>query len=133
MVNIMEQQGTLKHLIPKLLERGKASIQLNGSHIAIRVIDDTDRLLLITPVYKGKDYLPNSVRECLLPSFRGPVSDLNAFLTLDEEAFEISLNCQEHISQMRLRLLEEFSWLADEWRRILDDNDKKDLVHVRSR
>lgn len=57
-------------------------------------------------------------------------------MTVDEDNFSVSINYLgglEHLNKrMFVDLLEEFSFLADEWSLFLDEHDKNDLVHVRS-
>ena len=131
----MVLEKSIKDLLNHLLHHDVALMDLNGSQITVEATHGEDRLSLSTAVYQGDNYVPPSVRLCLTRSYPGPTSHIRTNLALNEENFTISLH---HVSalgsftnQSLVRLLEEFSWIAEEWRQILDDNDRRDLVYVR--
>ncbi len=131
----MVLEKDIKDLLNHLLNHEMAQLDLNGSKITVEASHGAGRLSLSTPVYHGDNYVPPSVRLCLKPEYTGPASHIRTNLSLDEENYLISLH---HMSSLQaidnrnfVRLLEEFSWIAEEWRQILDDNDRRDLVHVR--
>lgn len=131
----MVLEKDIKDLLSHLLHHEVAQLDLNGSKITVETSHGAERLSLSTPVYYGDHYVPPSVRLCLKPGYAGPASHIRTNLSLDEENYLISLH---HMSGLQaidnwnfVRLLEEFSWIAEEWRQILDDNDRRDLVHVR--
>lgn len=131
----MVLEKNIKDLLNHLLHHEVAYLDLNGSQITVEATHGQERLSLSTSVYRGENYIPPSVRLCLKPGYPGPASHIRTTLSLDEESFIISLQhisaFQSHDSQSMVRLLEEFSWLAEEWRQILDDNDRRDLIYVR--
>lgn len=129
-------QNDLKKLFHDLAKNEMAQIELGGSSITMRMIERASTFSLSTPVYFGGNFIPKSVRECL--SHKAPftqVGMIKANLTMDEPNFKIWLNylgSLDHMTGEKLKaVLEEFSWLADEWRLYLDEHDKHDLVHVR--
>jgi hypothetical protein len=132
----MELEEDLKKLIHQLVHRDIGSIELNGSFITVRVLEDDSLVSLSTPVYLGGNYIPKSVRGCLKehPPFTYHLT-IKTFLSLDEEHFQINLNylgvIEEFDRSSFKRLLEEFSRVAEEWRYYLDEHDRHDLVHVR--
>lgn len=131
----MIAQNELKKLFNQLLQKEIAQVELGGSNITIRFHQVESKFSLSTPVYQGGNFIPKSVRKCL--SHKTPFSSENikTFLTVDENNFKIDLNfigTMENINGEKFReILEEFSWLADEWRLFLDDHDKNDIIHVR--
>ncbi len=125
----------LKHLFQQLIKDDMAQIELGGSNITIRVLDHASTFSLSTPVYFGGNFIPKSVRHCLSQKTPFPQTGIKTNLSIDEANFKIYLNyfgALEHLNGDKFReLLEDFSWLADEWRFYLDEHDKNDLVHVR--
>lgn len=129
-------QSDLKKLFHQLVKEEIAHIELGGSNITVRMMDRTSTFSLATPVYFGGNFIPKSVRSCL--SQKAPFatqSSIKTHLTVDEPNFRIWLNyigSLDHMNGERLKeVLEEFSWLADEWRLKLDEHDRNDLIHVR--
>jgi hypothetical protein len=134
--NPMIVEKDLRKLIHQLLKEEVANISLGNSEILVHVFDNATKISLASTVYFGGNYIPKSVRLCLShkPSFE-TTEHIKTYHTLDEDNFKISLNYLgglDHLNKrMFIDLLEEFSWLADEWRLHLDEHDKNDLVHVR--
>lgn len=127
----------LRKLIHELVKANTASISLGGSNIQVNVFDNDSKISLSTSVYFGGNFIPKSVRNCV--SQKAPFDNLNlkTYLTVDENNFQIILNFLGGLSHLNKRmfidLLEEFSVLADEWRLFLDEHDKNDLIHVRTK
>ncbi len=131
----MTQKAAIKELIDYLKLYGRAQVPSSGSNVVVEFSRAADQLSFETLVYQGENYIPPSVRLCLSPSFRGPASNLKSTLSIDENSYSVSLHYQENTplltQDILMSLLEEFSWLSEEWRRVFDDHDKRDLVHVR--
>ncbi len=130
----MVLEDSIKDLILHLLHHKQVQIPVNGSDIQVSLAPADEALSMDTLVYQGSNYLPKSVREATLSHAQGPRSQLATTLSLDEETFQVFLRYNGSTSELQkgsfIRLLEEFSWLAEEWRLFLDDQDKRDLVHV---
>lgn len=131
----------IKKMIPQVLQQlyffKRAEIDTGSIEpLSIHLSDNRSQISLFTVVYVGQEYIPNGVRTCLDKEapFQNP---LRTYLTIDEEQYKIYLNYTDgidHLSHETLNeLLEEFNMAADEWRLYLDENDKKDLIHVRAR
>lgn len=132
----MVMQKDLKKLFHQLYHGEIAHIELGGSNIMIRYLSDESKIALTTPVYLGGNFIPKSVRNCVSLKAVPFVSDnIKTYLTVDENNFKIDLNflgTMDNINGERFKeVLEEFSWLAEEWRQFLDDHDKHDIIHVR--
>jgi hypothetical protein len=127
----------LKNLLNELSRRNVAEIKLGGSSIMVHVFDQSSKFSLSTPVYMGGNFIPKSVRTCLTKDPPFTRNHLKSYLTVDENKFQIILNYLGGVANINKRtfinLLEEFSWLADEWRLYLDEHDKTDLIHVRTK
>lgn len=123
-----------RKLLHRLIKEEIAHITLGTSDVCVHVYDNATKITLSSPVYFGGNFIPLSVRKCITKKPLFEKGRIKTFLQLDEEHFQISLNFVgglEHLNKrMFIDLLEEFSWLADEWRLYLDEHDKNDLVHV---
>lgn len=132
---IMEKD--LRKLIHELVKANTASISLGGSNIQVNVFDNDSKISLSTSVYFGGNFIPKSVRNCVSQKAPFDNQNLKTYLTVDENNFQIILNFLGGLSHLNKRmfidLLEEFSVLADEWRLFLDEHDKNDLIHVRTK
>ncbi len=133
----MTQKAPIKDLVDYLIHRGKVEVPAHGSRILVEFSARTELLSFQSTVYQGQDYVPPSVRLCLSPSFRGPASSLLTSLELHKETYSVSLHFSDTIPHLThdllMSLLEEFGWLAEEWRQVFDDHDKRDLVHIRAK
>lgn len=132
---MLVEKKELKRLFQKLIEEDTAHFNLGGSDIYIRVLDKASKLSLSTQVYFGSNFIPKSVRSCIAKSAPFSHDSIKTYLTVDENHFQINLNYLGRLESLQSdtfkTLLEEFSWLADEWRLYLDEHDKHDLVHIR--
>lgn len=131
----MIAERNFKRLFEELRSSEGAEITLNGMPISIRVFDQGSKLSLATSVYEGGNYIPQGVRHCLNQKAPFKPSSIQTYLNVDEPNYRISLNYLGHLahfnSQQFCSLIEEFNWLAEEWRLFLDEHDRNDLVHVR--
>lgn len=125
----------LRKLLHRLIKDEIAQITLGGSEVLVHVYDNASKISLSSPVYFGGNFIPLSVRKCMsqIPKFEK--GHIKTELKLDEQTNQISLKYIGGLESLNKRkfvdLLEEFSWLADEWRLFLDEHDKNDLIHVR--
>lgn len=124
----------LRKLLHRLIKDEIAQITLGGSEVLVHVYDNATKISLSSPVYFGGNFIPLSVRKCVTqtPSFEK--GRIKTELKLDEQTCQISLKYVGGLEFLSKRnfvdLLEEFSWLADEWRLFLDEHDKNDLIHI---
>jgi len=129
-------EKNLRKLFDELCKFEFAKISLDGFEVTVKVIDAASKIYLSTSVYFGGNFIPNSVRKSLSqqPVYDHPVS-LKTYMTLNEELFQINLNYLGILTHMDthqfISLLEDFSYIAETWRRFLEENDKNDLIHVR--
>lgn len=125
-----------RKLVSQLVKEEIAQIVLGHSEVTVHVLDNASKISLSSSVYFGGNFIPKSVRKSITqtPSFEKGL--MKTSLVVDEENFRISLNYLGGLNHLNKRmfvdLLEEFSWLADEWRLYLDEHDKNDLVYIHS-
>lgn len=128
-----------RKIFQQLMQDSVAQITVGGINITIRIYDNARKFSLVTEVYFGGNFIPKSVRDCISkqPKFskESPKDLIKTYPTMDEKNFRIYLNylgLLEGMNNESFRVvLEEFSWLAEEWRLFLDENDKHDLIYVR--
>lgn len=127
----------LRKLLHRLIKDEIAHITLGGSDVCVHVYDNATKIALSSNVYFGGNFIPLSVRKCVSSKPKFEKDHIKTSLTLDEKNFQISLSFVGGLENLNKRmfidLLEEFSWLADEWRLYLDEHDKNDLIHVRTK
>src|ERR1700733_11563578 len=126
---IMLKQQELKHLFQGLAKNDVAQIDFGGSNITVR-IDRPSKFSLSTPVYFGGNFIPKSVRQCLSQKVTFRREGMLTNFSVDESNFRVYLNylgSLESINTQKFNeLLEDFSWLAEEWRHYIDGHDKND-------
>lgn len=131
-------EKALKKIFQDLVTQDNTQVFLSENDVTIRSFDHASKLILTTPVYFGGNYIPQSVR---LGINKSPPFEKNQtikiFFTIDEEHFRIFLNYRGMTDDMNnkkfVHLLEDFCFLANEWRIYLDEHDKNDLVHIKVR
>lgn len=125
----------IQKLFQDLSGRQSVSFNYDGVPLTMSILDHGSQFQLTSSVYKGGNYIPASVRQCLTVKGSFPRSPLKTALEVDEEHFEIFLHYQgayTSLSEIKFHnLLEDFNTLADEWRMKLDEKDRNDLIHVR--
>jgi len=130
----MIREKEVKKLLSELLRTDTAKIDLGGSSVTIKVFDTGRKVFVSTPVYFGGNYIPKSVRNCVKEKAPFNVTYLQTTLTIDEENFSINLNYTgdmgEKNGKIFIHILEDFSELAEKWRRYLDEHDQNDLVPI---
>ena len=129
---LIEQE--LQRLFTELVQFDRTEIELGGEVVTITTFDNGSKFLLSTPVFKGDDYIPQSVRRCLSEGLQISEVSIRSFPKIDEEQFVVYLHylgVTSGLNPVKFKeLLEEFAWIADEWRYILDEHGKRDLIHV---
>lgn len=124
----------LKKLFHELNGQQKSiSFDYEGTSLTMSVFNNGSQFDLSALVYEGGNYIPTSVRRCVLEA-EFP-SSIKTDLKIDEGLFQITLyhtSPFHHLNDIKFQnTLEEFSHLVSKWRLILDENDRNDLVHVR--
>jgi hypothetical protein len=118
----------------KLLEEGKRTVAMCGFEVTTRLFEDGEGVYLSTPVLICRSDLLNDIRESIRFGEKVEGSGLDTFLRIDEEFGIVYL---EHLGPMAaetpveyIHLLQEFVWVANEWRYRLDLRGRGDLVSI---
>lgn len=125
---------SFKHLVHQLLNGQVMHVSFGEFALTIHYVDENSKIVITTPVFNGGNYIPPSVR-CSI-SHRGPGfhSKIRSYLTVDEGHFQVVLNYlgqAENLKQDELKLLlEEFNYIAEEWREYLEQHGKNDLIRI---
>lgn len=124
----------IRDLIAELRQKQRADITFQGNEIHLELMEDGEKIHFLTSVYEGGNYIPPSVRNGIKQKVPFQDSSFKAYLTIDEEHFQIHLHHDEPARTNTSTLfsqIDHFSFLAEEWRDYLDRNDKNDLIPVR--
>lgn len=127
----------IKKLFQQLIHDEPVHVQVNGSDFLVRIFDNSSKLFISTPVFKGGNFIPQSVRNVLNKKVPFQRDDqIKTYLTVDDNRYQVHLNYIGKVedavkSELFKDLLEEFSWLAAQWIEFLDEHGKQDLIHVR--
>lgn len=131
----MLAEKQVRQLFFELIEHESAIVRVRSQEVLIRTWEHGEKISLITPIYCGEDFLPLSVRRCAIshPSVLG--ATIKAALRVDDNRFRVDLTYQGGTTRLNHHrfneLLADFVDLAEEWRTILDEHDRNDLIHVR--
>lgn len=119
-----------------LLDHGQFFI--SEYEISVGIFDQTSKVSLSTPIYFGGNYIPKSVRVAITktPPFEKNQT-IKTSLTVDEENYRIFLSyigATETLTTQKFQaLIEDFHYLAEEWKIYLDEHDKNDLVYIHAK
>ena len=132
----MLAETDLKRLFHKLIRQFSAKIHFFGSDVMVNFYDHASKVQLSTPVYLGGNYIPKSVRDCI--KHQQPLqTTMRTHFSIDEDNYRIVLNYTGALSReedyLFEGLIEEFCGVADEWRALLDEKDKNDLVYIHAK
>jgi hypothetical protein len=102
--------------------------------IRIRRNSTDSKVHMSTCVYKGENYIPQSVRKIAeKPLFDQP-SSFFTYLVFEEDRFQISLHHTGNFSSDErhkfYEALREFEEIAYRWRDIFKEKDQEDLIHI---
>lgn len=132
---IMVVPKEVKDVLESLRKHQSGELLFQGTTISFRLFDQGEKIVLQTPVFEGHDYIPPSVRKGMTSKLPIHNQAFRTYLTLDEEKFRIILNYVGNAELYDIpffhQLLEEFTFIAEEWREFFDNDGKKDLIYVR--
>lgn len=131
----MVSQSKSKKWLEKLMQKGTVEIVLHGNKVYVKAFQNDSIFSLSSVVYQGGDYIPKSVRSCAQKQESSAFqSRIAGSLVVDEQNYRVELHYVERMDEVDDRvlqdLLEEFCWLSEEWRNLLDEHDRQDLVYV---
>lgn len=116
-----------------LCDAGRLQFQKEGFTVDAQLDGRMSRLYIVTPVFSGSNFIPESVRRCLRgKGFHALDRRLDVRLVIDEGHHQVLLLLQAtaRMADDFDRVLRDFFELAHEWREILDEHGNEDLVYV---
>jgi hypothetical protein len=116
----------------ELLIEGDSQFELMGEPLHLFFEKDMSHLSVKDPVYIGENYIPKSVRQAIGKKAPFDSGHLLTSFFIDEEKSIVYLVLDlfiEEGTQVHL-MLNEFAFLGFEWRKWLDQEERRDLVHV---
>lgn len=128
-------QHEISQVIGRLKRDKSAQIDIYGSPVSIGLFEEAHKVFLSTVIFHGINFIPLSVRACLNKK-DAPIhqSVIPTYVSVDESSCSVKLNyIGNHDSinpQSFDHLLDEFCWLAEEWRSFLDEHGRQDLIYV---
>lgn len=133
----MKTLNNLNQLIKQLDQREWGSIHYNGSDVVAKIHEDHSKLSLSTIVYQGGNYIPKSVRSCLQTRELVSQTSLKTFFSIDETQYQVQLHYVGSVERIEkedfYHLMDEFCYLAELWRDLLDEHDRHDLIYIHQR
>lgn len=131
----MFAQRELRKMEQPLQEGEGILLHLDGADIQVEMLSGS-KLRLATPVYRGGNYIPHSVREALRRKHFYRMPSMSTSFHIDETHFAVWLHyvgLWDGLSMEKAKdLVEEFGMIASKWRSYLDEQDRNDLVRVPS-
>lgn len=131
----MLAETDLKKLFHKINRQFSAKLHFFGSDVTVNFYDHASKMQLSTPVYLGGSYIPKSVRQCIKQPQQQ--RSIRTSFSIDEDNYRILLTYNGALSleedYLFEGIVEEFCAIAEEWRTLLDEKDKNDLVYVHAR
>lgn len=124
-------------VMSQLASNRKAHVVVQDEVIFFETSKRANYLILSSHVYSGDDYLPQTVRSCI--SSRGVLrwQDNGAYLKFDSPSSSIFLFQEIQMEEGKYipfrRHLNDFSIVADQWRKILQDFSERDSFFVMGR
>ena len=129
---VTKAQAALAHHTLKSLN--VAQIGHGSDVIQLFCVDRGTNVHASTLVYLGDNFIPQSVRSVATKPLTDQPSSITTYLVLEEEHFQISLHYEGDFTRLELEnffyLTNEFEELAYHWRRIFDEKDRQDLIHI---
>jgi len=133
----MLAEKELRKIVRELSHENLVKVDFEGVEVLINRFDlISGKAALSACVYFGGNFIPQSVRQSVIQKVLIKGDHINTSLSLNEEEFTVLLNYVGTCSLEEIalnHLLEEFCWIANEWRLFLDEQDRNDLVYVRVR
>ncbi len=122
----------IEELVFQLFMNLETNLVVDGEHLRIRLSNDMKQLKLSTVIFRGDNFIPLSIRRALRAKTIFNISLISTTFSIDEGNHEISLNFSQDLDKSGLEnfeeWLEDYFWIAREWRFLLDKYGKEDLV-----
>jgi hypothetical protein len=124
----------LEELVFQLFMDLEANVIVNGEQLRITLSKDMKELKLSTIVFHGDDFVPLSVRKAIKAKSIFNISLITTQLAIDESNHDVRLEFTQNLDESGFEgfeeWLEDYFWIASEWRYILEKHGREDLVFV---
>ncbi|MCE2982802.1 MAG: hypothetical protein LW832_04460 [Parachlamydia sp.] len=125
---------SIKYILDQLPSGDTVHLPFEGLDIMLKYYPNS-QLALMTSVYTGDNYIPQSVRNSLSGHLPYSHPSIRTYFLINEETFNVSLNYLGNTDildrQTLFYLIEEFAIIAEKWRHYLDEKDRTDLIPVK--
>ncbi len=119
-------------VMSQLATKRKARVVMEGEVVFFELSEKKHHCTLYTKVFSGNGYLPNSVRSCVSSSGLLRWQQSGAYLKLDPITSSVYLFQEVQMEEGKYipfrRHLNDFSYVACQWREILFDFAQKECV-----
>ena len=126
-------QDEIDKIISNLIKHQYVVAVINNEPVTFRFSPDFKKIDISVPVFRGGNFLPHSVRRAIYAKTVFSNSTINTRFTVDENNFMILLNFTQSLENGFgdfEEWLEQFLWISEEWRNILERYGREDLVFV---
>lgn len=134
--DVMIEEKQLKQIFRELVDHEWVEMNLQGNPVSIQILDNASKLMLTAPVYTGSNYIPKSVRKSISEAVPFDQHMIRTYMHVIEDQYKIILHYLGRVEDLNHnnfhQILEEFCFLAEEWREFLDRHDKNDLIHIKA-
>jgi len=128
----MLPESEIEEIVFQLFMNLETNIVVDGEHLSMSLSKDMKRLKLSTVIFRGDNFIPLSIRRALRAETIFNISLISTTFSIDEATHEISLTFTQNLDESGLEdfdeWLEDYFWIAREWRFILEKYGKEDLV-----
>ncbi|MDF2549353.1 MAG: hypothetical protein K0S07_420 [Chlamydiales bacterium] len=128
----MHVEEQFSQSLKELKAKQKSFLTWDPFLLSLQLVDQGHKVLVSTPVYRGLNFIPKSVRRAALQQKNG--GEMKTFLSIDESCFSISLHYLDQYSILEsglLRQLKSFISIADDWSYVFEERDRDDRVYSR--
>jgi hypothetical protein len=132
--DVMLAELNLKKIYNRLMSIDVAKIHLGDSDILLQLFDHDSKMLLTSCVYNGGNFIPKSVRKAAAGNVPFGRGSIQSNIEIDENKSQITLSTFFQVVELdNIQFessLREFGFQADEWRLLLDERDRNDLLPI---
>ncbi|MFT4552093.1 MAG: hypothetical protein ACI9S8_000715 [Chlamydiales bacterium] len=129
----MINENQIDQIVEELIKKQYVECIINGELLVLRFSEGFNKLHITASVFDGGNYIPESVRRGVKAKSLFPRCNIQTFFTLDEKKFQVVLNFSTNMDEGFGEFSEwinDFIWIAKEWRFLLDRYGQEDLVFV---
>lgn len=129
----MISENEIDQIIENLIKHQHIEMKIDGEIVVFRFSEGFKKIEISSSVFNGDNYIPKSIRRGINAPSVFPYSFIKTYFTVDERKFQVILNFTRILDNGFSDFeswLKEFLWLAKEWRHIIEDHGREDLLFV---